>query len=59
MFQATGMPGRMNFRGGAPQAQANPEMEKNSLKNQAKALQVQMDLIKNRLDALEAGTTSE
>lgn len=53
MFQATGMPDRMNVGGGTPQAPANPELERNILQNKAKTLQAQMDLIKNRLDALE------
>ena len=59
MFQATGIPGRMNLGGGSPQAQVNPETEKDILKNQAKALQEQMDLLKIRLDALETATTVE
>jgi hypothetical protein len=57
MFQATGMPGWMNAGGGTPQNQEDPELEKNILQNKAKALQAQMDLIKNRLDALETAKT--
>ena len=36
MFQATGKPGWMNVGEGTPQAQVNPELEKNILQNQVK-----------------------
>ncbi len=59
IFQATGMPGRMNFASVTTEEQINPEIAKNILKNKAKALEAEMVLIKNQLDALETGTTPE
>jgi len=59
-FFATGQPGWMRF-GGYPGTGAgvNPEQEKAVLKNQAEALQSEVDAIRNRLAELEAkGETS-
>ncbi len=53
------MPGRMNFASVTTEEQINPEIAKNILKNKAKALEAEMVLIKNQLDALETGTTPE
>jgi hypothetical protein len=58
-FDATGLPGWMRFGGYAePYQKPDPELEKQSLKNQAEALQSELDLIKKRLDKLEAGAAS-
>jgi hypothetical protein len=56
-FYATGRPGWMDF-GGYPVAYqgAGPDVEKQALKNQAEALQSELDLIKKRLGDIEAGT---
>lgn len=66
MFYATGLPGWMRFGGyGAPYGyptpyqQANPEMEKQALKQQAEDLQSELDSIKKRLDEIESGTAAE
>jgi hypothetical protein len=59
-FFATGLPGWMPFGGyAAPYQKPDPELEKQALKNQAEALQSELDLIKKRLDELEAGASSE
>ena len=58
MFYATGLPGWMRFgraaaaRGRAVPATTDPEMEKRALRNQAEALQAELDLINKRLDEL-------
>ncbi|MBN1518314.1 DUF5320 domain-containing protein [Candidatus Sumerlaeota bacterium] len=63
MFRATGMPGWMRFGGGyaAPMAtpSMDPEMEKQALKNQADALQSELELIQKRLAEMETGTAEE
>jgi len=66
MFYATGQPGWMRFGGyaapsgyPAPYQAPNPEMEKRFLKNQADALQAEMDTIRKRLDDIEAGTAEQ
>jgi hypothetical protein len=66
MFYATGLPGWMRFGGYAapygypsPYQAPDPEMEKQALKNQAAALQSEMESIKKRLADIEAGTTEE
>jgi hypothetical protein len=63
MFYATGQPGWMRFGGypapyGYPMPffRPDPDMEKQSLKNQAEILQAELDLIKKRLGELEAET---
>jgi hypothetical protein len=59
-FYATGLPGWMRFGGyAAPYQKPDPELEKQALKNQAEALQSELDLIKKRLDELEAGAAGE
>lgn len=59
-FYTTGLPGWMRFGGYvAPYQKPDPELEKQALKNQAEALQSELDLIKKRLDELEAGATAE
>lgn len=66
MFYATGLPGWMRFGGyaapygyPAPYQSPDPEMEKQALKNQAAALQSEMESIKKRLADIEAGNTEE
>jgi hypothetical protein len=63
MFYATGLPGWMRFGGyaapypyAAPYAKPDPNAEKQALKNQADALQSELELIKKRLDEIETGT---
>lgn len=65
-FYATGLPGWMRSGGYAapygyamPYQKPDPEVEKQALKNQADALQSELDLIKNRLGEMEAATTAE
>ncbi|MFO7570571.1 MAG: DUF5320 domain-containing protein [Smithellaceae bacterium] len=54
-FFATGVPGRNWFGNStAPFQQADPEIEKQTLKSQADYLQSEMDAIKKRLDELSA-----
>jgi hypothetical protein len=54
MFYATGLPGWMRFGGYSPTYQApDPDLEKQSLKSQAEALQSQLDFIKKRLSEIE------
>lgn len=43
----------------APYQAPDPEQEKQALKNQAEALQSEMDFIKKRLGELETGTAAE
>jgi hypothetical protein len=58
--RATGVPGWMRFGGWtAPYLQPEPEFEKETLKVQAEALQFELDLIKKRLSALDAGAGTE
>ena len=66
MFHATGLPGWMRFGGNAahygypaPYQKPDPEMEKQVLKNQAEALQSELDFIKKRLSEIETRTTEE
>ena len=59
-FYATGLPGRMRFdEDVAPYQRSNPEMEKQALKNQAEALQSELDLIRKRLSEFESGTSAK
>ena len=54
MFYATGQPGWMRFGAtAAPVANADPEIEKQALKNQAEAMQGELDAIRKRLEAME------
>jgi hypothetical protein len=66
MFYATGLPGWMRFGGyavpygyPAPDQKPDPEMEKQELKNQAEALQSELDFIRKRLSEIETGTAAE
>jgi hypothetical protein len=59
-FYATGLPGWMRSGWcGLPYQQPEPEAEKQMLKNQAEALQSELELIKRRLDELEAGAEAK
>ena len=54
MFYATGQPGWMRFGANAAQvANADPEVEKQALKNQADYLQNELDAIRKRLEEVE------
>jgi ribosomal protein L15 len=53
-FYATGLPGWMRFGAyGVPYQKPDSEVEKAALKNQAEALQAELDLIKKRLSEIE------
>lgn len=54
-FFATGMPAWMP-RG--PYLEPEPEAEKQGLKQQAEALEAELDMVRKRLDALESENTS-
>jgi hypothetical protein len=57
MFYATGQPGWMGFGPyPAPFQNPDPAIEKQALKNQAEALQSQLNMIKQRLDEMDGGT---
>ena len=50
MFHATGLPGWMQSGGSAvPYQKPDPEIERRTLKDQAEALQSELDLIKKRM----------
>jgi hypothetical protein len=54
-FYATGLPGWMRFGpSAAPYLKPDPEMEKQALKDQAEALQSELDFIKKRLGEIES-----
>lgn len=54
MFQATSQPGWMRFGATVtPFANADPEMEKQALKNQADCLQNELDSIRKRLEEID------
>jgi len=62
MYYATGLPGWARYGGyAAPYvypglyAEPDPDVQKQALKNQADALQAQLDLVKKRLSDLETG----
>lgn len=66
VFYATGQPGWARFGGYAAPfgyaprySQADPEMEKQALRNQAEALQSELDFIKKRLSEVEGATPAE
>jgi len=60
MFYATGLPGWMRFGGYAtPYQNPDPNLEKQTLKSQAEALQSELDFIKKRLSEIETGTATE
>ncbi|MBN1504693.1 MAG: DUF5320 domain-containing protein [Candidatus Eisenbacteria bacterium] len=71
MYYATGLPGWMRYGGyagaypygsavpypyAAPYSKLDPDVEKQALKNQADALQAELEMVKKRLDEIEAGT---
>jgi len=59
MFYATGLPGWARFGGyAAPYVKPDPEMEKQVLKNQAEAMQEELEEIKKRLSEIETDTAS-
>lgn len=59
-FYATGQPGWMRFGGyPMPYGPTDPETEKRELKNQAKALRSELDLVDKRLSELESASTTE
>jgi hypothetical protein len=56
MFYASGQPGWMRFGAAAASvANADPEVEKQALKNQADYLQGELDSIRKRLEKVEKG----
>lgn len=66
MFYATGLPGWMRFGGYAepygyptPFQALDSKAEKQALKDQAEALQSELDFIKKRLDEIESKSTAE
>jgi hypothetical protein len=60
MFYATGIPGRARFAGAtASSPKPEPEMEKQALRNQAEALQRELEAIKKRLSELETGPAAQ
>ena len=59
-FWATGLPGWMRFGAYAsPYLKPDPEMEKQALKNEAAALESEINAIKKRLSEIETGTASQ
>jgi hypothetical protein len=66
MFYASGQPGWMRF-GRYPVSygysalyqKPDPELEKQTLNNQAATLQSELDFIKKRLSEIESGTAAE
>jgi hypothetical protein len=53
-YYATGQPGWMRFgAAAAPFTSVDPEMEKQALKNQAEAMQGELDAIRRRLEEVE------
>jgi len=72
MFYATGVPGWMRSGGyaapygytmpygyPAPQGRPDPQLERQTLESHAEALQAELELIKKRLDELEAEPAQE
>jgi hypothetical protein len=60
MFHATGKPGWMRFgASAAPYLRPDPNLEKQALKDQADALQSELDFIKNRLSKIETAAAAE
>jgi hypothetical protein len=60
MFYATGQPGWIRFGAtAAPLQNPDPEIEKQTLKNQAEALQSELDFIRKRLDEIETANVTE
>jgi hypothetical protein len=63
MYYATGLPGWARYGAYAspsafpgPYGEPDPDLQKQALKNQADALQAELDLVKKRLTDLETGT---
>lgn len=54
-FYATGIPGRMGY---GPYAEPDPETEKQGLKQEAEALETELNMVKKRIDELESGRES-
>ncbi|MCU0592129.1 MAG: DUF5320 domain-containing protein [Desulfobacterales bacterium] len=53
-YYATGLPGWQRFGGyAAPVGDPDPEMEKQALKNQADAMQGELDAIRKRLEEMD------
>jgi hypothetical protein len=66
MFYATGRPGWMRFGGygaaygyPAPYEKPDPEFEKKALKNQADALQAELELINKRLGEVKTESAGD
>lgn len=60
MYYATGLPGWARYGGyAAPYGEPDPLTQKQALKNQAEALQAQLDLVKKRLSDIESGSGTE
>lgn len=56
-FHATGLPGWMRFGGyDAPYQDTDPDLDKQTLKNQVKAMQSELDFIKKRLSEIETAS---
>jgi hypothetical protein len=63
-FLGRGFGGGRGWRHGfcayaAPYLKPDPEMEKQALKNEAEALQSELDFIKKRLSEIETGTAAQ
>jgi RecB family exonuclease len=59
-FYATGLPGWMRFGGyAAPYQRPDPKTEMQMLKNQAEALESELDSIRKRIDELESHPVEE
>jgi hypothetical protein len=60
MFFATGLPGWARFGGYTGlNPNADSEMEKQALKRKAEALQVELDIIKRRLEEIQSEVTAQ
>lgn len=60
MFHATGLTGWMRFGGyAAPPSRPDPALERQALKNQAEALQSELDFVKKRLGEIETGPAAQ
>lgn len=60
MFYATGVPGWARFGGSAaPYPKPEPEMEKQALRDQAEALQEELEAVKKRLSELETAPAAQ
>jgi hypothetical protein len=60
MFYATGLPGWMRFGGySGPYVHDEPVTEKQALRDEAKALQSELDAIRKRLTEIENDSKAE